>query len=141
MDVPAQVEAHLASQPEPKRTDLRELHARLRAAYPDARLWFNDGTNDDGKVVTNPDIGYGTHTMAHADGSSREFYRIGLSANASGISVYVLGLEDKTFLSRTYAASIGKAKVTGYCIRFRRLSDIDVDVLMDAVHHGMELGD
>jgi hypothetical protein len=139
VDVTEQVEAYLAGQPEPKQADLRRLHERMLAEFPDARLWFTDGTNDDGKVVTNPNIGYGAHTIDLADGSSREFYRIGLSANTSGISVYVLGLDDKTYLSRTYGSTIGKATVTGYCIRFRRLSAIDPEVLHAAIRHGMSL--
>jgi hypothetical protein len=139
MDVSEQVEDYLASQHEPKQADLRQLHALMLAEFPASRLWFTDGTNEAGKVVANPNIGYGGYTITYADGSTRDFYRIGLSANTSGISVYVLGLDDKTFLERTYGASIGKASVTGYCIRFRRLTDIDVDVLRAAIRHGMTL--
>src|SRR5512141_116059 len=117
MDIPQRVEDYLASLPEPKRADLRQLHAQVLAELPDCRQWFNDGTNQDGKVVANPNIGYGVYTITYADGSSREFYRIGLSANTTGISLYVLGLDDKTYLARTYGDSIGKASVTGYCIR------------------------
>jgi hypothetical protein len=137
MDVPERVDAYLVSQPEPKQTDLRQLHAQVLADFPDCRLWFREGTNEDGKVVANPSIGFGVYTITYADGSSREFYRIGLSANTTGISVYVLGLEDKTYLARTYAPSIGKATVTGYCIRFKRLSDINTEVLLAAIRHGM----
>jgi hypothetical protein len=139
MDVSEQVEDYLASQHEPKQADLRQLHALVLAEFPASRLWFTDGTNETGKVVANPNIGYGAHTLSYADGSSREFYRIGLSANTSGISVYVLGLNDKTYLKRTFGHSIGKASVTGYCIRFKRLADIDLDVLLAAVRHGMAL--
>jgi len=137
MDIAEGVEAYLARQPEPKQTDLRQLHAHMLAEFPDCRLWFNDGTNEDGKVVANPNIGYGVYTISFADGSSREFYRIGLSANTTGISVYVLGLDDKTYLARTYSASIGKASVTGYCIKFKRLSLINADALQSAIRHGM----
>jgi len=139
MDVPEQVEAYLASQPEPKQADLRRLHAHILAEFPGCRLWFTDGTNADGKVVANPNIGYGAYTITYADGSSREFYRIGLSANTTGISVYVLGLDDKTYLARTYGASIGKASVTGYCIKFRHLAVINVDVLQAAIQYGMSI--
>lgn len=139
MDIAERVEAYLASQPGPKQADLRRLHALVLAEFPTCRLWFTDGTNDAGKVVANPNIGYGAHTITYADGSSREFYRIGLSANTAGISVYVLGLDDKTYLKSTYGASIGKASVTGYCIRFKSLADIDVDVLLAAIRHGMNL--
>ncbi len=137
MDTPERVEAYLASQPEPKQADLRGLHAHMLAEFPGCRLWFTDGTNEDGKVVANPNIGYGDHTIAYADGSSREFYRIGLSANTTGISVYVLGLDDKTYLKRTYGAMIGKASVTGYCIKFKRLSVIDAETLHAAIRDGM----
>lgn len=137
MDIAEQVETYLAGQPEPKQTDLRELHAHLLTAYRGCRVWFTDGTNPDGKVVSNPNIGYGAYTITYADGTSREFYRIGLSANSTGISVYVLGLDDKTYLARTYGDSIGKASVTGYCIKFRRLSVIDADTLKAAIRDGM----
>ena len=137
MDTPERVEAYLAGQPEPKQTDLRQLHARMLADFPESRLWFDDGTNEEGKVVSNPNIGYGAYTITYANGTSREFYRIGLSANTTGISVYVLGLDDKTYLARTYGASLGKASVTGYCIKFKRLSVINVDALQAAVRHGM----
>lgn len=139
MDIADHVEAYLASQPEPKQTDLRQLHGLMLAEFPACRLWFTDRTNDAGKVVANPNIGYGVYTITYADRSSREFYRIGLSANTTGISVYVLGLDDKTFLARTFGDSIGKANVTGYCIKFKRLADISVDVLQDAIRHHMTL--
>ncbi len=90
--------------------------------------------------MANPNIGYGVRTITYADGSSREFYRIGLSANTTGISVYVLGLEDKAYLTRTYGASIGKASVTGYCIKFRRLSVINAEALHAAIEDGMTVG-
>jgi hypothetical protein len=139
MDIPERVAAYLASQPEPKQADLRQLHALMLAEFPGCRLWFSDGTNEVGKVVANPNIGYGAYTITYADGSTRDFYRIGLSATTTGISVYVLGLDDKTYLARTYGASIGKATVTGYCFRFRRLSVINADVLLAAIRDGMAL--
>ncbi len=140
METTELIEAHLAGLPETRQADLRRLHAWMLAEFPGCRLWFTDGTNEAGKVVANPGIGYGSHTITYADGSSREFYRIGLSATSTGVSVYVLGLGDKTYLARTYAAMIGKAGVTGYCIRFRRLCDVDVAVLQSAIRDGMEWG-
>lgn len=137
VEIDDRIEAFLASQPEPKQADLRVLHERIIAESRHRRLWFSDGTNEAGKVVANPTIGYGLHTIGYADGATRESFRIGLSATTSGISVYVLGLEDKTFLARTYGATIGKATITGYCIRFRRLAEVDVEVLHAAVRHGL----
>ena len=132
-----QIERFLADQAEPKQADLRQLHAHLLADYPDARLWFDDGRNEQGKVVANPTVGHGVYTIPYANGSAREFFRIGLSANTTGISVYVMGLDDKTYLARSYGEVIGKASITGYCIKFRRLAVIDVDVLHAAIRDGM----
>ncbi|MEQ1899852.1 MAG: hypothetical protein ABL866_03875 [Devosia sp.] len=138
MSVKDQIQHYIASQPEPKRTDMQELHRIILKLMPGCKLWFLDGKNSEGKIVSNPNIGYGFYTINYADGTAREFYQIGLSANTSGISVYVLGLDDKTYLARTYGKTIGKASVTGYCIKFKALKDIHIDVLKDAVLHGVE---
>ena len=76
--------------------------------------------------------------MNYADGKTREFYQIGLSANKTGISVYILGLKDKTYLARTYGKRLGRASVSGYCIRFKTLKDINIDVLETAIRCGVE---
>jgi hypothetical protein len=67
---------------------------------PACKLWFLDGKNSENKTVSNPNIGYGLQTMKYADGTTREFYQIGLSANKTGISVYILGIEDKKYLAQ-----------------------------------------
>jgi hypothetical protein len=105
---------------------------------PVCRLWFLDGKNNEGKIVSNPNVGYGFQVIRYADGKTREFYKIGMSANATGISIYILGIEDKKFLAKTYGEKIGKANVTGYCIKFKTLKEIDVDVLKEALRYGLE---
>ena len=74
--------------------------------------------------------------MKYADGKTRDFFRIGLSANTTGISVYILGIADKTYLAKTYREKLGKASVTGYCIKFKKLKNIDMDVLAAAILYG-----
>jgi hypothetical protein len=129
MSVRAQIDSYIDDQSPAKREELRDLHRRILEISPDAKLWFLDGRNDDGKVVSNPNIGYGSETLSYADGGSRAFYKVGLSANTSGLSVYVMGLKDKTYLSQTYGSRLGKAKVTGYCISFKSVKDVDLSVL------------
>jgi len=138
MNVQEQIKNYFASQPQPKRTEMQALHDMILQVKPKSKLWFLDGKNDEGKIVSNPNIGYGSYTMKYADGSTREFYQIGLSANTSGISVYIMGIEDKKYLSETFGKDLGKASVTGYCIRFKTLKDINTDVLTAAVRFGFE---
>ena len=104
---------------------------------PGAQLWFLDGKDETGKVVTNPNIGFGGYTMRYADGATRPFYQVGLSANTSGVSVFVMGIKDRKHLPAAYGDRIGKATVTGYCIRFKRLADIDLTVLEAAIRDGL----
>jgi hypothetical protein len=87
--------------------------------------------------VSNPTIGYGFHTIKYANGKSREFFQIGVSGNKTGISVYILGLKDKKYLAKTYEKKLGKASVTGYCIRFKALKDISIDTLEVAIRYGL----
>src|SRR5258705_6719229 len=138
MNVKGQIKEYIASQPEPKRSDMQELHRRVLEVIPACKLWFLDGKNSENKTVSNPNIGYGLRTMKYADETTREFCQIGLSANKTGISVYVLGIEDKKYLAQTYGKELGKASVTGYCIRFKTLKDINTDVLERAIRFGFE---
>lgn len=137
MIIEEQIEAYITSQPEPKRSDMQALHHLIQQVRPGCKLWFLDGKNSENKIVSNPNIGYGLYTIHYADGSSREFYQIGLSANSTGISVYVLGLEDKTYLAQTYGDKLGKASVSGYCIRFKNLKAIHTEVLEAAIRDGL----
>ena len=138
MSTQDQVDQYIASQPEPKRSEIKELHRRVLGLMPGCKLWFLNGKNDEGKVVSNPNIGYGSRPHKYADGTTREFYQIGLSANKTGISVYILGIDDKKYLNETYGKDLGKATVTGYCIRFKALKDINVETLEAAIRDGAE---
>lgn len=136
MNVQEQIRKYIASQPEPKRGDMQQLHQLALQVSPDCKLWFSDGKDSSNKTVSNPTIGYGVHTLKYADGKSKEFFQIGVSGNKTGISVYILGLKDKKYLAKTYGAKLGKASVTGYCIRFKALKDIDIDALEAAIRDG-----
>ena len=138
MTVDNQIKKYLASIPEPKQSDMRTLHGSILGMNPGCKLWFLDGTDESGKVVSNPNIGFGTLSKKYADGKIKEFYQVGISANTTGLSVYIMGIDDKNYLKRNYADVIGKANVTGYCIKFKALKDIDLDTLKKAIQDGIE---
>lgn len=138
MSIQDQFKNYIASQPETKCSDMQALHRSILKLKPKCKLWFLDGKDDKGKVVSNPNIGYGLQTIKYADGKTREFYQIGLSANTTGISVYIMGIEDKKYLTNAYGKKIGKASVTGYCIKFKTLKDLNIDVLEAAIQYGLK---
>ncbi|MES2557511.1 MAG: DUF1801 domain-containing protein [Bacteroidota bacterium] len=138
MNIQEQINAYIASQPEVKRSDMQELHRIIQEIKPGCKLWFLEGKDDNDKVVYNTNIGYGLYTIHYANGKTREFYQVGQSANTTGISVYIMGLEDKKHLVNTYGKTLGKASVTGYCIKFKTLKDINIDVLKAAIRDGFK---
>ena len=137
MNMQKQITEYIATQPEPKRSEMQQLHHIILALMPTCKLWFLDGKDENGKTVSNPNIGFGSQTMKYANGKTREFYQIGISANTTGISVYIMGIDDKKHLSQTFGQELGKASVTGYCVKFKTLADIKVDVLKAAIQYGI----
>jgi hypothetical protein len=133
-----QIKEYIATQPEPKRSEMQQLHLIILALMPTCKLWFLDGKDEKGKVVSNANIGYGSQTIQYANGKAKEFYQIGISANTTGISVYIMGVNDKKYLTRIFGKALGKASVTGYCIKFKTLTDIEIDVLKAAIQYGIE---
>jgi len=138
MNVQEQIKEYITCQPEPKRSDMQTLHQLMLQVLPGCKLWFDDGKNSENKTISNPTVGYGFQTLKYANGKTREFFQIGLSANSTGISLYILGIKDKTYIARTFGNSLGKAKVSGYCIRFKTLKDINIDILETAIRYGVE---
>jgi hypothetical protein len=137
MNMQHQITEYIATQPEPKRREMLELHDIILALMPTCKLWFLDGKDDKGKTVSNPNIGYGSQTLKYANGKTKEFYQIGVSANTTGMSIYIMGIDDKKYLAQTFGQALGKASVTGYCIKFKTLADIRVDVLKAAIQYGI----
>ena len=81
MNVEEQIENYIANQAAAKQAELRVLHGLIQQTRPSTKLWFTDGTDNTGKVVANPNIGYGNYTIKYADGKTKEFFRVGLSGN------------------------------------------------------------
>jgi hypothetical protein len=50
-----------------------------------------------------------------------------------------MGIDDKKYLINTYGKKLGKASVTGYCIRFKTLKDINMDILEAAIRNGVKI--
>lgn len=139
MSIQKQIDNYINEQADAKRGDMEVLHQMIIGLRREAKLWFLDGKDDNGKIVSNPNIGYGSQLMKYTNGTTREFYQIGMSANQTGISVYIMGIKDKAFLAQTYGKDLGKANVTGYCIRFKKLKDINMDVLEAAMVKGVAI--
>lgn len=141
MKVQDQINQYINSLPEPKGSEMKDLHQRILKMKPRCKLWYLDGKNSKGKIVSNPNIGYGSYHIKYANGKTKEFYQVGLSTNNTGFSVYIMGIPDKSYLAKTYGKELGKARVTGYCLNFKKLKDINIDILEAAIRYGLMVAD
>lgn len=132
-----QIGRYLDAIPEPKQSDMRRLHSVILGLNPGRRLWFLDGKDESGKVVSNPGIGYGTLARKYANGRTKEGFQVGVSANSTGLSAYIMGLDNRKYLQATCGNFIGKANITAYCIKFKALRDINLDTLIRVVRDGI----
>src|ERR1700722_1522268 len=105
MNVREQIKKYIATQSELKRSEMQQLHRIILELMPTRKLWFLDGQNEKGKTVSNPNIGYGSQTITYANGKTKEFYQIGMSANTTGISIYIMGINDKMYLTQTLGSN------------------------------------
>lgn len=138
MSIETQIEEYLNNQSEPKRSELIELNNIILQIMPNCKLWFLDGKDSNGKTIANTNIGYGSFNINYKDGRSKEFYQIGISGNTTGISIYVMNTVSKEYLKNTYSKSIGKASISGYCIKFKKLNDINKKVLETLINEAFK---
>jgi hypothetical protein len=138
MNQQEQIKELIKSQAEPKRSEMQELHNLILKLMPKSKQWYFDGKNEEGKQVAHPTIGYGNYIITYKDGSTREFFRIGLLANPIGLAVHIMGIDDRKFLIDTYEKTIGKAKVGSYGITFKSIKDINIEILKEAIQNRAE---
>src|SRR5260370_42662147 len=127
MTVRKQIKEYIGAQPEPKRSEMQELHSTILELMRACKLWFLDGKDEKGKIVSNPNIGYGSQTIEYANGKTREFYQIGVSANTTGISVYIMGVENKKYLAQTFGRDLSVPEHPlhfGPGIRYKSLAEL-----------------
>lgn len=78
-------------------------------------------------------IGYGEYHYRGRSGSEGEWFIVGLAAQKQYLSLYVNATEDGEYLIKRYAGRLGKVKAGSANVTFRRLADVELDVLLDMV--------
>lgn len=109
---------YIAAVREPLRKDVAQLHALIRRAAPSFAPY-----------VTGRMIGYGKYHYRYATGREGDACRVGLAAGKSGISLYVLAVDNRGYLAEQAGATLGKVSVGKSCIRIKRYSDVNIPAL------------
>ena len=122
------VDAYINQIEEPRQSDIRALHALISKAVPRLPPSIQSGM-----------IGYGTYHYKYASGREGNAPIIALASQKAYISVYLCATENGEYVSEKHAAELPKASVGKSCIRFKRLSDIDLKVLEKLVKQGAKI--
>jgi hypothetical protein len=116
---------YIAQIPEPRRAEFQQLHDLIQKTVPQLK----PATMGEG-------IGYGNYHYKYASGREGDWPPVGLASRKRYISVYLMGVRDGKYVAEANAHRLPKADVGKSCIRFKRLADIDLDVLADVIREG-----
>jgi len=114
---PTDPDAWLAALDDVRRPQLEGLDARIRTVAPGLRRYVDRGF-----------LSYGRYTYRGRSGRSGNWMCLALASNNQYISLYAgpIGLE-------RFAARLPKANLGRGCVRFKRLSDVDLTVLDEVI--------
>lgn len=121
-------DAYLEALEEPRRSDVRALHDLIRAVAPTLEARIESGM-----------LAYGRYTYRYASGRSGEWFPIGLASNKRYISLYVTATAGGRYVTEAFAPRLPKADIGKSCVRFRRLADVDQDVVAELIREGAKL--
>lgn len=119
---PPQVTEFLAALPEDRRATITRVHAVIRSAAPalEPALW--------GKM-----LGYGSYHYRYATGREGDAYVVGLASQKQYVSLYLNATVDGGYLAEANARRLGKVSVGKSCVRFKKLDDLDLEVVAELV--------
>lgn len=131
------IKSYLDSLPENTKEELTFFHQQVLEKYPNCRIWFLDGKDASGKVISNPNMGYGSITLPTKTNINREFYKLGISANSKGFSIYFMGLTDRNLIQNHLGHFFPNSKITGYCLNLKSIKKVELAILDKLIQFGM----
>lgn len=120
---------YLTELEEPRRTEIRTLHELIRRAAPELA-----------PIMTSGMLGYGEFHYKYASGREGDTALIALASQKRYISLYVLCNSDGAYLAESYQDRLPNADIGKSCIRFKRVSDVDLGIIEDLVREAAKLG-
>jgi hypothetical protein len=112
------LEDYLATVDDKRRDDVRALCALIADAAPGLEV-----------DVSPSGIGFGPFHYRYASGREGDSHLIAVVNRKQYISLYVNCVHDGAYVAERYADRLPRADVGRSCVRFKRLDDLDADVL------------
>jgi Domain of unknown function (DU1801) len=113
---------YLAALSEPRKADVAALHRLIRRTAPNLKPFIHLGV-----------LAYGPIHYRYASGREGDACKIGVASNARYISLYTCAADGTSHVAERYKSRLPRASVGKGCVRFRKLADLDVDVLASLI--------
>jgi hypothetical protein len=114
---------------EPRRSEIKTLHEFIKKTIPGLKPHILAGM-----------IGYGSFHYKSKSGREGNWSLVALASQKNYISVYVCAVDNDQYIAEKYKNELGKASVGRSCIRYKKLADIDLDMLKKVILEGVKLG-
>ncbi len=115
-------EEYLAELEEPRRSDLVELDALVRKTAPKLKRFLHSGM-----------LAYGPFHYRYASGREGDWFKIGIASNARYISLYACAADERGYVAERFKKQLPKASIGKSCVRFKKLADLDLEVLKQLI--------
>lgn len=113
---------YIAAVEESRRDDIQRLHDLVRKNAPELEPTMEFGI-----------LGYGRYRYKYKSGREGDWMKIGIANNKSYISLYCCAVDDGRYVAEAFKERLPKADIGKSCVRFKRLSDLDEDVLEELI--------
>jgi hypothetical protein len=121
-------EEYINSIDEPRREEIESLHKFIKRVVPQYPVYLLGGM-----------LAYGNYHYKYASGREGDWCVVGLASQKNYISVYVCASDGKQYVAEKYKHKLPKASIGKSCIRFKKVSDIDLTVLREVIEEGARL--
>ena len=120
---------YIAEVEKKRRQDIQRLHDLVREVAPELEPTMEFGM-----------LGYGKFAYKYASGRKGEWMKIGIANNKQYISLYCCAADEKGYVAERYRERLPKANIGKSCVRFKRLSDLDEEVLRELIRDSAAAG-
>ena len=115
-------EEYIAKVEEARREDVQRLHDLIREVAPALEPTMEFGM-----------MGYGRYHYRYASGREGDWMKVGVANNKRYISLYCCAADERGYVAERYRERLPKADIGKSCVRFKRLSDLDPEVLAELI--------
>ena len=115
-------EEYIAEVGDKRRPDIQRLHDLVREAAPELEPTMEFGM-----------LGYGKFHYKYKTGREGDWMKVGIANNKQYISLYCCAADERGYVAERYRERLPKANIGKSCVRFKRLSDLDEEVLKELV--------